>query len=264
VVVGDVEEAELRALLERTLGAWEPGTPAPTLAPAPAAAPKRTVLLEKPGAPQAFLLIGMPGILRSDERYAAASVAFQILGGGLPSRLYRNLREDKGYTYGVYARGDSRKLGGVSYVIGSVKAEATGAALHELLGELERLREEPVPEAELADAKDALVLSLPSDFATAGAIAGRLADLAVHGLPDDYWSRYAKRVRAVTAEDVRRFAREQLDPARLTLVMVANPEVVEPQLADLPTGPVEVRPAEEAAKGGAKAAKAGARGRRLR
>jgi predicted Zn-dependent peptidase len=258
VVVGDVSEADLRPLLERTLGKWKPGAKVAPLAPAPAASPKRTVLLEKADAPQAYLLLGMPGLLRSSDEFVAASVAFQVLGGGMASRLFRNLREEKGYTYGVYARGDARRLAGVSYVVGSVKAEVTGAALKELLRELGRLRDEPVSEAELEDAKNALVLGLPADFATAGAIAGRLGELAVYGLPDDYWNQYADRVRQVTAEDVRRFATSRLDPAKLTLVMVANPATVRSQLADLPLGPIEERPARAAAPAPTPAAARGA------
>jgi predicted Zn-dependent peptidase len=243
VVVGDVSEADLRPLLERTLGKWKPGVKIAPIAPAPAASPRRVVLLEKADAPQSYLLLGMPGLLRSSDEFVAASVAFQVLGGGMASRLFRNLREDKGYTYGIYARGDSRLLAGVSFVVGSVKADVTGAALKELLRELGRLRDEPVSPEELEDAKNALVLGLPADFATAGAIAGRLGELAVYGLPDDYWNRYAENVRKVTPEDVRRFAARRLDPARLTVVMVANPAVVRPQLADLPLGPIEERPA---------------------
>jgi zinc protease len=243
VVVGDVSETELRAALERTLGAWKRGKPAPALAPVQAASPKRTILLEKADAPQAYLLIGMPGLRRTSDEFVASTVAFEVLGGGMSSRLFRNLREDKGYTYGMYARGDARKLAGVSFIVGSVKAEVTGAALQELLKEVARLRDEPVSEAELEDAKSSLVLGLPADFATAGAIAGRLADLSVQRLPDDYWNRYAELVRKVTAEDVRRFARERLDPSRLTTVVVANPDVVKPQLGGLPIGPLELKAA---------------------
>jgi predicted Zn-dependent peptidase len=260
VVVGDVSEAELRPLLEASLGAWTAGKPAPALPPAPAASPHRTLVLEKADAPQSYLFLGMPGLQRASEDYVTATVAFQVLGGGMSSRLFRNLREEKGYTYGVYARGDARKLAGVSYIVGSVKAEATGASLKELLLEVGRLREEPMPEAELQDAKDALVLSLPADFATAGATAGRLAELAVHGLPDDYWNHYADRVRNVTAEDVQRFAQRYLDPAKLTLVMVATPDAVKGQLAGLPLGPVEVREAPAPVQAApAHGAKAGAR-----
>jgi len=252
VVVGDVSEAELVPLVQRTLGAWKPGPSVKPLRAAPAAAPKRTVLLEKADAPQAFLLLGMPGLRRSSDEFPAASVAFQILGGGMSSRLFRNLREDKGYTYGVYARGDSRRLAGASFVIGSVKAEVTGAAVKELFSELDRLRTQPVSDAELEDAKNALVLGLPADFATAGGIAHRLAELAIYGLPDDYWNRYADLVRRVTAEDVRRFAASRLDPARLTLVLVGSPQAVKPQLAELPVGPIEVRAAPSAAAAGAR------------
>jgi predicted Zn-dependent peptidase len=247
VVVGDVSKETLLPLLQATLGAWKPGAPVKPLPPAPAAAPKRTVLLEKADAPQAYLLLGMPGLQRSSDEFPAASVAFQILGGGMSSRLFRNLREEKGYTYGVYARGDARRLAGASFVVGSVKAEVTGDALKELLREIERLRTEPASAAELEDAKNALVLGLPADFATAGGIAHRLAELAVHGLPDDYWNRYAELVRGVTAEDVRRFAASRLDPAKLTVVLVASPDAVKPQLAELPIGPIEVRPAPAAA-----------------
>jgi zinc protease len=243
VVVGDVSEAELRPALEKTLGAWRAGASPPPLAPEAPAAPKLTILLEKADAPQAYLLLGMPGLRRSSEEYVPSTVAFQVLGGGMSSRLFRNLREEKGYTYGIYARGDARRLAGASFIVGSVKADVTGAALKELLREIDRVRQEPVSEPELEEARSALVLGLPADFATTGAIAGRLADLSVQGLPDDYWNHYAERVEKVTAEDVRRFARDGLDTSRLTIVVVANPEVVKPQLQDLPIGPLRLEKA---------------------
>jgi zinc protease len=182
-----------------------------------------------------------------------------VLGGGSSSRLFRNLREEKGYTYGVYAMGDARRLAGVSLVAGSVKADVTGAALKEILGELARLRSDPVPAQELADAKDALVLGLPADFATAGGIAARVAELALHGLPDDYWNGYSDAVRKVDAEAVLRVAQRYLDPAKLTVVMVANPAVVRPQLAELPLGPIEERPAPSPVRGTAPARAVGGR-----
>jgi predicted Zn-dependent peptidase len=266
VVVGDVDEATLRPLLEATLGRWRKGASArPLPAAAPAAAPRRTLLVEKPDAPQSYLFLGMPGLPRSSPDFVAASVAFQVLGGGTASRLYRNLREEKGYTYGVYAGADARRLAGASFVAGSVKADVTGAALKELLAEIRRLQEEPVAAGELEDAKNALVLSLPADFASAGGIAGRLAELALHGLPDDYWNRYADEVKEVDAAAVQAVARKYLDISKLTVVMVGNPAVVTPQLAELPLGKLEVRPAPggEARPGAApaRATGAGAAGR---
>ena len=248
VVVGDVTEGELRPMLEQTLGKWDGAAKPAPLSPAPPAAPRRVLVIERPDAPQSYLLLGMPGIPRSSPDYVAATVAFQVLGGGTASRLFRTLREEKGYTYGIYAMGESRKLAGASVIAGSVKADVTGPALADLVKEVERLRTEPVPEQELGDAKEALVRSLPADFASVGGIAAHVGELAVHGLPDDYWNRYADAVRAVDAAAVRRIAQKYLDPSRLTLVLVGNPAQIRPQLAGLTLGPVEVRkPAPAAA-----------------
>jgi predicted Zn-dependent peptidase len=243
VVVGDVTRAELEPRLARALAGWTGDGPPRPAFPAAVAPPARTLLIEKKGAPQAFLLLGMPGFSRSDPDYPAAAVAFQILGGGQASRLFRHLREEKGYTYGMSARPEARKLGGTGVVGGSVKADQTGEALRALLAELADIREQPVTAEELRTAKDGIVLGLPSEFATTGAIAGKLAEAVTYGLPDDYWPRYADDVRRVTAEDVRRVARAWLDTSRVTAVMVCDTAVVRPQLAGLPLGPIEVRTA---------------------
>jgi zinc protease len=249
VVVGDVTEDALRPVLDRTIGTWKKGAAAPRLREGAAAAPHRTLVLEKAAAPQSALLLGMPGLERASKDYVPATVLFQVLGGGTSSRLFRNLREEKGYTYGLGAGADARRLAGVSVVRGNVKAEVTGPALKEIFGELDRLRQQPVPDAELQDAKQALVRSLPADFATLGGVAGRVAELIVYGLPDDYWNGYADAVLKVTAEDVRRVADRVLDPARATLVIVGTSKVVSPQLAGLPIGKVEVRAAPGAPPG---------------
>jgi predicted Zn-dependent peptidase len=254
VVVGDVTRAELEPMLARALAGWSGKAPAPGPRPAPQRPAARTVLVEKKGAPQSFVLLGTPGFPRADPDQPAADVAFEILGGGTASRLFRHLREEKGYTYGMSARPESRRLGGVAVVGGSVKAEQTGEALRALLGELEALREQPVTAEELSGAKDGIVRGLPGDFATAGGIAGRLAESVVHGLPDDYWARYAKAIQRVGAEDVQRAARRWLDLSRITAVLVADPGVVAPQLGGLPMGPLEVR----APAGGGAGAAAGA------
>ncbi|HUL57671.1 MAG TPA: pitrilysin family protein [Anaeromyxobacteraceae bacterium] len=249
IVVGDTTEIELRRVLGPTLGAWKPGKAQPLPAPAAPAGALRTVLVTKPNAPQSYLLLGSPGLPRSSPDYVAARVAFEVLGGGMSSRLFRNLREAKGYTYGIGAREEARKLGGTSVIAGSVKAQQTGEAMKDLLAEVGKLRDDPVPAAELQDAKDAIVLGLPAEFSTVGGIAGKLAETVVHALPDDYWNRFANEVRAVTAEDVQRVARRYLDPARLTIVMVGAPEVVTPQLDGIPIGPIEVRPPPAAGPG---------------
>jgi predicted Zn-dependent peptidase len=168
-------------------------------------------------------------------------VLFQVLGGGSSSRLFRNLREDKGYTYGLAARESAQKLGGVSYLGGAVRADATGPAIREMLGLVHELRDVPVPAAELADAQEGLVLSLPGDFATAAGIAGRLAEQVVYALPDDWWVRYPERVRRATPSDLKRVAGRVLDTGRLATVLVGDPDVVKAQVEGVPLGDLEVR-----------------------
>lgn len=240
VVVGDVRPEALRAELETALGAWRGAAPARPGAAEPPAGKLQALFLEKAGAPQTFLVLGMPGMARHDPDYPAAQVLFEILGGGSSSRLFRHLREEKGYTYGLSARASAQRMGGVSYLGGSVRADATGEAIRDLLSEVAALRDVPVPEEELAVAREGIERALPADFATAAGIAGRLAEEVVYALPDDWWSRYPAALRSVTAADVRRVARRLLDPARLTTVLVGDPAVVRPQLAGLPLGDVQI------------------------
>jgi len=241
VVAGDVDEASLRAMLEKAFAGWTGRSPARAAAAERPAGGLRAVLVEKASAPQTFLILGMPGMARDSPDFVASQVLFQVLGGGSASRLFRDLREAKGYTYGLAARESAQKLGGVSYLGGSVRADATSQAVRDMLAEIEALRTTPVPDAELADAKSSLVLELPAGFATAAGIAGKLADQVVFGLPDDWWDRYVVAVQSATAADVQGVARRYLDPAQLTTVMVGDPAVVKPQLADLPLGQVDVR-----------------------
>jgi predicted Zn-dependent peptidase len=242
VVVGDVEEAPLRALLDEALGGWAGREPPAPLPARPPDAVRRAVLIEKAKAPQTFLMLGMPGLARGDPDYVPTQVLFRILGGGSSSRLFRNLREEKGYTYGMWARESAQRLGGVSYVGGSVRADATGQAVRDLLDEVEALRTRPVPEDELADARNAIALSLPAEFSSVAGIAGKLAEAVVHGLPDDWWARYPAAVQAVGAADVQRVARRWLDTDGLLTVMVGDAAAVRPQLDGLPVGKVEERP----------------------
>jgi predicted Zn-dependent peptidase len=242
-VVGDVTEKDLKAKLEKALSRWRGKAPPPAAHPASTPGKLQTLLIAKRGAPQAFVMMGMPGFERASSDYVAAEVAFQVLGGGQASRLFRDLREKEGYTYGIYARAEARKLGGTSFIVGSVRADATGPATKALLQEIADLRDKPVPDEELAVARNSLLLSLPSEFATAAGIAGKLAEEVIYGLPDDYWDAYAAQVAKVSAEDVQRIAQRYLDPAKLTTVMVCEPGVVEPQIQGLPLGRIEVRQA---------------------
>lgn len=241
VVVGDLTAGELQPMLEAALGKWKAGTPQPPLAGEAPRQASRTVMVDKPGAPQAFVIVGMPGLARQSADFVKSEVAMQVLGGGSSSRLFRDLREEKGYTYGIYAREEAHRAGGVTTIIGSARADVTAPALEGILDQVEKLRVEPVPEAELADARNALALSLPAQFATASGIAGKVAEEAIYGLPDDYWNGYAQAVLAVTPADVQAVSQKILDPSALTAVLVTDVQAVKPTLSGLPIGDVEVR-----------------------
>ncbi len=241
VVVGDVDAATLRPVLEKAFAGWKGTAPARPAAVEAPEGKRRAVLVEKKGASQTFLILGMPGIARSDPDYVTAQVLFEVLGGGSSSRLFRDLREKKGYTYGLAARESAQRMGGVSYMGGGVRADATGQAILDLLAQVKALHDVPVPAAELADAQDGLVRALPGDFATAAGTAGRLAEQVVYGLPDDWWGRLPERLRSVTPSEVQGVADRVLDTGRLTTVLVGDPEVVKAQVAGLPLGDLEVR-----------------------
>jgi zinc protease len=112
----------------------------------------------------------------------------------------------------------------------------------EILKELRLMRDSDVTEAELARAKDQIVKSFPARFATRANVAGQLAELAIFNLPDSYVTDYARRIAAVTKDDVRRVARKYFDPNRYTIVVVGDKKTLREPLAKL--APVEIRDLE--------------------
>ncbi len=163
-----------------------------------------------------------------------------ILGGLFNSRLNMNLREEKGYTYGASAGFDMRRGRGPFGARAAVNTEVTMPALAEMLGELERIREAPVEDSELRAARDFLIGVFPLRFETPGPVAGSLAGLFVHGLPDDELERYRAAIEAVTAADVQRVAREHIHPESSAIVIVGDHAQFADALVEAALGPVTV------------------------
>src|SRR5690606_1353485 len=144
-----------------------------------------------------------------------AAVANYLLGGStITGRLGANLREDKGWTYGVRSGFSASVHPGGWAIETAVDGEVTARAIDEIMAELTRFLAEPVPADELRRGKDALILSLPRAFETPGRIVSRLATVEVFGLPEDYWERFPDRVEAVGRDDLLRVAHAYFDPAR--------------------------------------------------
>lgn len=223
IVVGDVTIAELLPMLERTLGAWQSKSISPpSLAPPPGEGKAAIYVVDKPQAAQSQIRIGNIGLPRSTPDYFAVLVMNTVLGGGFNSRLNWNLREQKGYTYGTGSQFQFRKEPGPFSTYGGFRTNVTDSSVIETLKEIRRLRSEDVPESDLSFAKDFLTRSVARAFETPGQIATQLANLAIYGLPDDYFDTYVQNVKAVTAQDVKRVAEKCIDPDNMLIVIVGD------------------------------------------
>jgi zinc protease len=220
---GDVTLADLTSRLKRVFGDWrrrEPVTPKLPELTAPSKA--RVLLVDRPGSVQTSLWVGGLGIERNSEDYFAVLVMNHILGGGPASRLFLNLREDKGYTYGVYSSFSGSRFPGVVVASTDVRSEATQPALQELAAELKRIAEEPVSAQELTNAKRALVGRFALSLDSPQALIMNVATQKIYGLSPDYWDKYPQHVEAVTPAEIQRVARKYYDPRRLQLIAVGD------------------------------------------
>ncbi len=242
VVAGDVDPDEVVRIAESLFGAWSgPDESVPDPIDDTSAVTSRFVrVVHRSGAVQSEIRIGHPGLRRLNPDYHAVAVMGAILGGLFNSRLNMNLREEKGYTYGASAGFDLRRARGPFTARAAVNTEVTVPALHEFLAELDRIREAPVTDAELKAARDYLVGVFPLRFETPGPVAGSLAGLFVHRLPDDELDRYRGSIEAVTAADVLRVAREHIRPEAAAVVLVGDHDAFGEALQAAAIGPVEV------------------------
>ena len=240
-VVGDTTTAKAKASVEKALAAWtkagdKPSFDYPKL---PELQPAKIYLVDKPGAAQSVFNIGLPGPPRNTPDYFALQVLNTILGGQFQSRLNANIREQKGYSYGVnsffsYGRGPGAFRAG-----GSIFIAKTDAALIEFMNELKGIvGEKPITDEEIKTAKESLIQGLPQRFASVSAISGAITALALQGLPDDYYQTYAKNVSAVTKEDLLRVAKKYIDLNHLAIVIVGDRSVVEGPLKATNIAPI--------------------------
>lgn len=242
IVVGPLPAEAVLPKLERAFGRWERGGPGawtPPSDPAPLQA-TRIYLVDKPGAAQSEIRIGHVGVPRVHRDYFPLLVMNTILGGQFSSRINLNLREAKGYSYGARSFFQMGRMAGPFVASGGVETRVTRESVVEFMRELEDIRgSRPVTQEELDLARVSIIRREPLTMETNGQIAGRIQDMILYDLPEDYFDSYNQRVAAVTAEDVNRVAREYLQPGRFAIVVVGDRSVVEAPLRQLPY-PVEV------------------------
>jgi len=196
-------------------------------------------LVHRPGAAQSELRIGHVALSRKSPDYHAALVANMVLGGQFVSRINMNLREDKGYTYGVRTAFEFRRAPGPFVLHASVQADATAEAVREAIHEMRQIRgDRPITRHELELGRASLTRGYPRNFETADQIARGAAQLALYGLPDDYFTTFVPRVLALDEGAVTKVAAAHIDPARLLTVVVGDRDKLLPSLRALEMGDV--------------------------
>ncbi len=246
-VVGDVTMAQLVPLLEAALGNWQaPATPAPRKAldaAVPAAQP-RVVVLDRPASPQSYILAGrvLP-ITGKTADTEALNLANDVLGGGFLSRLNGDLREDKGWSYGVYS-GVSRPVGPRSVrVMAPVQTDKTGPSIQAILADMTAFPgKAPITPVELQRVTEGAIRSRPNAYQTNVSVLQAMEQNARLGRPDDYYETLASTYRKLGSPAIEAAAREYLQPNGLTIVVVGDRRAIEPQLKGLGL-PVEYRAA---------------------
>jgi predicted Zn-dependent peptidase len=242
VAVGDASHDRLLALVDRAFGDWtgpesaEPRVPDALVAEPPQGT-ARVAVVNRAGAAQSELRIGHVGPARATADYHSLLVLNMVLGGQFVSRINMNLREDKGYTYGARTSFDFRRAPGPFVFQASVQSDATADAIREVVSELSAIRgDRPVTREELEIGRAALTRGYPRNFETADQVGRAAVQLALYGLPEDYFSTFVPKVLALTPDAITRAASTYLDPSRLLTVVVGDREKIGPALHRLELG----------------------------
>ncbi len=240
VVVGDFQQNQIKDLIQSEFGDhWKSGTmPTAEMPQLPKQTGRKIYLVNRPGSVQSSIKLGNVGISKTDADYFPMSIANQILGGAAHSRLFLNIREQKGYTYGAYSSIAAHRQPGAFAAEAEVRTEVTAPSLEEFLYELNRIRDVKVSDKELKDAKSYLVGSFQLGLETQSGLAQRLLELKLYDLPDNYLETYADKVMAVNPDDIRRVARKLIDENNIVISVVGDASKIKQDLQYF--APVEV------------------------
>jgi zinc protease len=230
-IAGDVTAAQILPKLRSAFAAWKKtelkteGAPAAT-----PAAERRVMIVNRAGSVQTNLVMGNIAIDRRSPDYIPLMVMNQVLGGGGTARLFNNLREDKGYTYGAYSSLSAGEYAGPWEATSEVRTDVTEGAMREFFNEFNRIRDEKVPAAELDEKKRAVVARFALSLESPQSVLSFAITRKVYGLPEDYWDTYPAQISAVTAEDVQRVAKKYLNLDNIQIVDVGDAAKIKPVL----------------------------------
>jgi zinc protease len=238
-ISGDVRPSTLVPQLRKWMAEWQRSKASVMFPPGPPPATKGKVfLIDRPGSVQTTLLMGNLAIERSDPDYPALIVLNEVLGAGSASRLFLNLREEKGYTYGVYSNLTARKYAGPWTAGGDLRTEVTDGAMAEFLRELNRIRDEKVPEDELEAARRSVVARFALSLESPQQLIAYAITRRTYNFPVGYWDKYPAQIAAIQADDVERVARKYINPATMQIVAVGDASKIKAIMGKY--GPVEM------------------------
>ena len=232
VVVGDISKREAQKLVKKYFDKWERGEVQKEEFPAPKAIDRTVIsLVDRPASVQSAISISYPIDNKpGNPDVTTASLMNQILGGGGSARLFMNLREDKGYTYGAYSGLGSSRYSATFNASASVRNEVTDSALTEFMNELRRIREEQVSQEELDLAKNNMRGSFARSLESRSTVAQFALNTELNNLPEDYYANYLKRLDAITPEDIQRVAKKYIRPDKANIVIVGKAEEIAEKL----------------------------------
>jgi predicted Zn-dependent peptidase len=233
VLVGDVATGRLVDLAQAAFAGWTGRVPKPQVPALPAPPGGPLEIIDRPGAVQSSLRMGGVALTRTDPGYPALQLANLVFGGYFTSRWTKNLREDKGYTYGPHSRVEHHALGSTIGLNVEVATEVTAPAVLETRYELGRIATLPVTDDEVDSARQYAIGTLALSTATQSGLASTLAALSAFGLGLDWILEHPGRLQAVTVDDVSAAAARFLAPSSFTSVIVGDAGTISGPLATL-------------------------------
>ncbi len=238
-VTGDVDYSTILPLIKKYFGGWKshPVNDA-KLPPLPAPAAEKVVLVDRPDSVQTNIMAGNYALRRNDPDYIPLVVTNHILGGGPAARLFLDLREEKGYTYGAYSYFRSDIYPGPWIASTEVRTAVTDGSMQELIAQFKKIRTEAVPEKELDEARRSIVSRFALSLEQPSTLLNAWLTVDYYKLPQDYWDRYPAEVAKVTPQVVEQTARKYIDLDHLQVVCVGNGKLIKDALKKY--GPLEV------------------------
>jgi predicted Zn-dependent peptidase len=242
-VVGDVQFDQVVSLVQKSFGGWKshPVAP-PDLGKISPPAPAKITLVDRPDSVQTNILAGDFAVRRADPDYVPLTVMNRVLGGGPSARLFLNLREKHGYTYGAYSYFTSDIYPGAWRASTEVRNAVTDGSMHELIEELKRIRTERVPESELDEARHSIVAGFALSLEQPATLLNFWMTANYFRSPQDYWDRYPEEIAKVSPEAVEQAAKKYVDLEHLQFVCVGDGKQIKDTLKKY--GPVEVYDAD--------------------